>query len=185
MIKVIDNFLDPGYYNELEGLIESHTFQWGFMSDEEKCGIFSHGITNNGNIDSSHYNFLSPLLYSIASECQSPALSRARLDMTMLNPNSDTHEPHVDMFEKHIAVIFYIGDFDGGTEIYNETYSNQNWDVPDHPTLLKSVDAKPNRLLIFSGNQYHCGIANTKSRRRILLNANYTIMDNNEYDYNI
>jgi len=169
MIKVIDNFLNPGYYNELEDLVYSHKFEWGYQADLYG-GIFSHGITNNGQVDSKHINFFKAMLYDINAIAGGAGINRARFDMTM--KDSKTHWPHVDQFNPHIASVFYVGEFDGGTEVYEERYSSSDKNMPEEFTLDMVVDPIPNRLVFFDGNIYHSGVAPLKSERRIILNTN-------------
>jgi hypothetical protein len=179
MIKVIDNFLKPGYYNELEGMLYSHLFEWGYQSDKYG-GIFSHGITDNGRVDSSHAQFLHPMLLDINDAAGGAGVVKARFDMTM--QNSGTHGPHVDQFNPHIAGVMYFGEFDGGTEIYNEK-DDGGGDMPSEFNIDQSIEAKGNRLILFSGNTYHSGVKPVVSDRRIILNVNMILPEQSKFYY--
>ena len=83
--------------------------------------------------------------------------------MTLYNPDGYRHEVHTDLPDhmKNITTIFYVNDSDGDTLIYNDT---------GH--LLKAVEPRQNRLLVFDGSLPHTGHSPSNHKSRVLINTN-------------
>jgi hypothetical protein len=107
---------------------------------------------------------------------------RSRFDM-VTNTNRDLqHGVHVD-FDKietrNVSAVFYLNDSDGDTIIYNERQKYDGEPVPDTLTIKKRISPKSNRLVLFSGNYWHTGESPRQNNRRVILNSNYSLNDNN------
>ena len=189
MIKVIDDFLNPGYYNELEAFVLSGAMQWHFLPNisgsygqgyDEKKGNFGyfHELSTRNEVKSEYFDFFKPLLLSINNTAGGSGWLRSRLDMTTYTGEPILHDPHLDFDEfkdANISCVFYIGDSDGDTVIYNERKENPDQLRPREFTIKETVSPKANRLVLFTGNYWHTGHSPANHDRRVILNSNYSI----------
>jgi hypothetical protein len=180
MIRVIDNFLTLGYYNEVEELMLGNEFPWYFQSDitNAKKGTagFTHAVVRDGVKCSETTDFLLPLALQIREEVGASKIFRLRGDMVL--PTKGTHAPHLDYKLPHIAAILYIGESNGDTIIYNETASEGNYEMPSSLTEHTRVTPEKNRLVLFSGDHWHTGGSpSTNYKRRVILNSNYILRE--------
>ena len=188
MIKVIDNFVNASYYDVMESNILSTGFPWGFHSSVTNADIkdtssnmfgFTHMIFDAGKPSSQSYQFLLPMFLMAKEETDGKILIRARGDMTVFSDEQVTYEPHIDMarHKDHVNMIFYVGDSDGDTIIYKETFLPVMYDtyLPELPkklTEMQRVTPKANRLVIFNGDHWHTGQSPKEHSRRVLINFN-------------
>ena len=104
MIRVIDDFINAGYYEAIEtGVLTNFLWSWNSAISGGTSNLFgfSHELFDSG-------------------QTTAKILLRARADMTVNSGERITYEPHIDMMKhkEHINMIFYIGDSDGDTIIY-------------------------------------------------------------------
>ena len=136
MIRVIDDFIHPSYYNAIENnVLQNFVWKWSSSisggnvsidnADSSRLFGFSHLIFDAGKSSSQFYEFLLPFFIQAQSETDAKDFLRARGDMTVISGEQVTYQPHIDMpsHKDHINMIFYIGDSDGDTIIYKEKYS--------------------------------------------------------------
>ena len=136
MIRVIDDFIHPSYYNAIENnVLQNFVWKWSSSisggnvsidnADSSRLFGFSHLIFDAGKSSSQFYEFLLPFFIQAQSETDAKDFLRARGDMTVISGDQVTYQPHIDMpnHKNHINMIFYIGDSDGDTIIYKEKYS--------------------------------------------------------------
>ena len=186
MIKVIDNFVNPAYYEAIEDcLLYKCPWFWtpsitdGELKDEAATVFgFSHRIFN-GKQESQFYHFLLPMFLQAKEEINAEAFLRARADMTVITLEQVTYEPHIDIPKTygHINMIFYIGSSDGDTIIYKEKFlAKEPYIEPKLPKTLteeQRVTPKANRVVIFSGEHWHTGQSPKEHSRRVLINSNF------------
>ena len=67
--------------------------------------------------------------------------------------------------------IFYLTECNAPTIIYNEKSNDAT--IPNDLTILKQVESKENRVVVFKGDQIHSGMFATDVSRRILINTNF------------
>jgi hypothetical protein len=185
MIKIIDNFLPIGYYNHLESLILSPEFDWHILDnitnesgDEYSKTGFTHEILMFNESRSKHLDFIKPFLMTIDGMIGGEGPLRCRADM-LININQEVlHTPHIDIpssESNYVTAIFYIGDSDGETVIYNERRKKINASIPDNLTIQRTVEPKANRLVLFAGDTWHTGHSPTQHPKRVLLNSNFQV----------
>ena len=200
MIKVIDDFVNPAYSKGIESAILGENFPWIWCSNisdqtakSSKTSFgFTHKLVNETNSQpvSDFYQFLLPMFLQALELTNASGVIRARGDMTVFSGKQITYEPHIDMQEKNISVIFYVNDSDGDTIIYKEKYQSEGASLsdPSYTSLGKPPNIKPvipktlteeervtpkaNRLLLFNGEHWHTGQSPTKHSRRVLINFN-------------
>ena len=83
--------------------------------------------------------------------------------------------PHTDKGDTppdHWTMIYYVNDSDGDTLIFNETAQNR---PVKNFTLKQKATPKKGRVVIFSGNTFHCGTTPITSKFRIVANLNFYV----------
>ncbi len=188
MIKVVDNFLSPSYFNLIEKVCLTD-LDWTYTDnitddsvvDKNQFG-FSYPIYNlDGHINCPFTLILSGFLHIALDYVKAEKILRSRCDMTTHNPNKVLHIPHVDFedpYVPNITTIFYITDNkDCETVIFNrklkEGEDKSSIDF-SKTRILKKVNPKRNRLVIFDGDYLHTGHSPTKENRRVLINTNFS-----------
>ena len=189
MIKIIDNFLSQSYFNKIEDVTTSSTFEWfstNNITDGELPQLshigFSHPICYNNDFTGSGFSFLlSGFLYQTMDLIERKNIIRSRFDMTVYNPNKIMYLPHVDIEEPYIpniTTILYITDnLDCETVIFDKKIfkkeDKKNLDTAKLK-VLKKVQPKRNRLVIFDGSYLHTGHSPIYENKRILINSNFS-----------
>lgn len=179
--KIIDNFLNKTYFNELQEELTKDNFPWYYNknithNNDEKNKVFqnygfTHWFVHEENVltDSQIAQFVRPLTSQILDVVDCNKTLRVRADMVMWSPTNFLHDAHQDFVFPHKACVFYINESDGDTVFYNVAKNNYN----ENSKIVKKVSPKPNRLVIFDGELMHSGHSPTKHKRRILINSNY------------
>jgi hypothetical protein len=186
-VTVIDNFLPEYYYKAIESRVLSIQFPWNFVEnissvDGPKLGYegLSHPVySDKRGVQSEEHSFILPFALQVQSLLNSSKILRVRLDSVLFSKDIITYEPHTDLCGlKHMSSIFYIGNSDGDTIIYNETQFKEcgkNYPLEESLTEYIRVKPKPNRLVLFKGEHLHTGENPSKHSRRVLINSNYLI----------
>ena len=164
MIEIIDDFLTPTYFKQARDMVESHQFPWSFNNKLSNTDVDELGgigfqcslIENTRRMDCYEQVFLSPALFQIQDKVGKGNIDKARLDMTIYNPENYRHPLHVDYLgdEEAISSILYLNESDGNTIIGDE-----------------EVEHKSNRLILFDSKIKHTGHSPSKHKQRVLLNA--------------
>jgi len=197
--KIIDNFLDPDYYqlivSHFLGDVDIPNVQWNYERDmsgnkhsvikkytgkEEPVGIsyqgFSHPVWQANHQYSPYYRVLLPMIEKIRRLLENTYCYRIMAYMTLQTESKRNFGHHVDMpGTKHNSAIFYLNDSDGDTCLYNEENPLDNVEevIPKSLTLAERVQPKANRLLCFEGNYWHSSYSPVVSPRRIIFNMNF------------
>ena len=209
MIRVIDDFVNTGYYKAIEDGVLGN-FEWSCITEvvsdnpDETASSFelSHFLFDAGKSLSRFSDFLLPMFLQAKEETSAKVLLRSRADMTINTGKQVTHPPHIDMprYKDHINMVFYIGDSDGDTIIYKEKFfpeilldelPNDQWLsipqgdlaelVPTTLTVEQRVAPKANRLVIFNGEHWHTSQSPKNHVQRVILNINF---GNSDYRMN-
>jgi len=159
MLKVIDNFLDPEYFNELKEFISSDNFPWYYnncitdKNDPKNYFYFTHVFYSPDAFqNSNHFSIWKKFLKKI--NCK--ALIRIKAGMYVNVDKKRKHETHVDYDFPHKGCLFYINDNNGETHFEN-----------------KKVKPKENRVVFFDPHKPHASSLCTDQKRRIVINFNY------------
>ena len=172
--KVIDNFLDEEYFNELKAIFiggEKDTEKrvpWFYFKDisyskddkrwkleeEDDISFFmTHLIYDKNMPISSLYDDLIPLLEKLKASC----LMRIK---TNLYPNTHKlreHVPHTDYAFPHSGALLSLNTCDGYTKLKDGT----------------KIDSVANRVLLFDPGIEHCSTSTTNVPARFNININY------------
>ena len=165
MIKVLDNFLTEDDFKPIQEKILGSKFEWCYNSSiaNQKEGLnqfqFIHDFftTRNPYLDrpiSKYHNLIRPILFKL----QPMHVLRVKAN---LRPRTSEHvysDMHIDLDMNQLTAIFYFNTSNGWTEF---------------EACGTKIESIANRLLIFSGDKYHCGTSCTDKHSRVVLNINY------------
>lgn len=163
--KVIKNFLDPIFFENLKRLIIEDDFPWFkrerqvFTKKKLELGYFTHSFFNNQNSTSAYYiDYILPILNKL--NAISVIQVRANLTPSVFYLNNRGSAFHCDYDTKNKTAILYLNTCDGGTDIKinNETIF---------------IEAEENKILIFDSNVKHRGVVSNNSDFRYIINFNY------------
>jgi hypothetical protein len=70
--------------------------------------------------------------------------------------------PHVDLFEPHLVVLYYVIDSDGDTFIYEKNTTDK---------IIERISPEKGKLVIFDGDYYHSSSPPEKNNVRIVINS--------------
>ena len=182
--EIIDNFLDPGYYNLITSVFlgTEAGVKWHYQDDMSghddgvKSQGFSHSVWYDNAQDSEYYPILLPMIERIKYMLGNNYCYRLVSFMTLQTGNKREFAHHVDMPGiKHNSVIYYLNDSDGDTCLYKEEKPLDSMERPslDSLTLAERVQPKANRLLLFQGNHWHSSESPVVSPRRVIFNMNF------------
>ena len=179
-MKIIDNFLEPYYFDYLSDCVNNQSFQWKYQKnvstfsqgDDGWLHGLSHGLYDpqyGMDFQTEKSEIWIPVILKIEQDLigSKASLLRARLDMTVKSPPGTIHTPHQDLKQPHWTTIFYLNDADGDTVIYNETERSDNYTIKD------IITPKKNRIICFDGSHFHTGHSPSKCSNRILMNSNF------------
>ena len=195
MYKVIDNFLPNIYANILEEMVKSEV-AWNCL--QNKTGVteensknlkyyktpgadysglqygFTHSALDKLGNRSIFFEKILPMLYFVEEKAniEVKEISRIRLGLSVSTGKEVQHYPHVDEYEPHYVLLYYVNDSDGDTFMLNEMY--QEGVNPKDFTVKERVTPKKNRAVIFDGLRYHHSSNPVNNSLRFVVNINFT-----------
>lgn len=184
-MEVIDNFLSPSYFKELESVITDSSFMWASatnITDSADTNIqgvgFSRAIYKENSFVNNPFSFIcAGLLFQILDTVNCKRILRSRVDMTTYQAQKFLHKPHIDIQDPYIpniTTIFYItNNVESETIIYDKKVKSSEGIDADNLTILKKVAPRKNRLIYFDGDFLHTGHSPIHENRRILINSNF------------
>lgn len=187
-ILVIDNFIPIEQQEQIKNLLYGMYFPWYFIQDvslignEQRRFAASHWFVSNGDIISQEWNTVKSLAVSGAMIYGYPfnGIENARTFLQYpLNPNvlgnGEIDKFHVDMtYKKHLVVLYYVNDSDGNTVITDKKHQLGEPElngVFDEYKIIKSIEPKQGRAVIFDGFYYHTA-EQPQSNMRCVINFN-------------
>ena len=87
---------------------------------------------------------------------------KANLQVQQQRQENQYNTMHVDGYEAHLVLIYYVNDSDGHTIIFDSDKQIKERIVP-----------KRGRCLLFSGNQLHSGQPPLTNKTRVVINYNF------------
>ena len=91
-------------------------------------------------------------------------LLRIRAVMNIKNQTGE-YIPHTDLDAPHFTMLYYVNDSDGPTKFYDHKDGE----------VIKMVDPKKGRAVLFTGDTYHASSSPRHHSNRIVLNYNFLI----------
>ena len=190
MIKIFDNFISDSYQKEIEDNLNQNTFPW-YLNDSILVGYdydtleekfkdenvsdtpgLTHTVYVDKQIKSPIYEKIKPMLYILEQQTNLKLtdIIRIRIRRTLQYPNHTLGKycpPHCDL---NTNEIYYVDDTDGDTVIFDKTYNGKVYMNEANVKILKRINPKRGRLLMFDGKYYHSGNAPTSYVKRTVIN---------------
>ena len=178
MIKILDNIIPKKEQNLIKNtLLDNAEFPWIFVNDvsiknnkhQTRPG-FKHIFRNYKLIESIlvntrkklkvDYDYFNEIL-EVRSFLQLPLEEKFR------GKGVDT--PHLDRYDPHLVILYYVNDSDGETVIYNYKSKDKD-DIPYFEDVkeLKRITPKQGRIVVFDGRYWHTAEQPTKNIRCII-----------------
>lgn len=85
--------------------------------------------------------------------------------------NTCCNEIHVDSFEDHKTLIYYINDSDGDTFLFDKLYDEGTSEY--NVKTIQRVSPKQGRIVCFNGRRFHAPSNPLFYNRRFILNINF------------
>ena len=172
-ILLFDDIIDLEYQEKIKKILlsdhqyEGYEFPWYFTQDvtshkdknSQKRAAFFHSYVKSGDddtmgtVDSVFHNLFVPLLDSVCSKIDKQNITiikgRSFLQLPINFRGEREDSPHVDIFDDHFVILYYVCDSDGDTIIYNEQVKSDNY------TVQKRITPKQGRVVLFDGSYYH------------------------------
>ena len=121
---VIDNIIEKNLQEKIKLTLLSDNFNWFFISDvthasenkQQRPG-FQHRFVVKEKINSDYHNLVLPIIENSCKHIQYDykkiiqGRSFLQLPLSLKNKKIDT--PHIDLFDKHLVILYYVTDADG------------------------------------------------------------------------
>lgn len=162
-LLVIDDFLEPNFFAELQDLLLGGNFPWFYCDNvvnpnQDHFQFCHHFYYEDGyGTRSDLFNFLLPTLQKIDPY----AIVRIKANLLTKTQNNIEHGFHTDVpYDKQNFVktaILYINSNNGYTKFRDGS----------------KIESVENRLLIFPSRLEHTGSTCTDEKTRVVINFNY------------
>ena len=159
--KIIDNFLDKSYLENLKRVIFSPETPWFFRESLTLTGkskdepFYNHCLYNEHESKSSLFKHMGEIL----NKLNIVAINEIRINS--MNSRKEQYECdwHVDRYFKCKTAILYLNTCNGYSILKTS---------PE--TKINTIE---NRMVIFNSEIEHKGVSATDTKRRLLINFNY------------
>ena len=182
-VIVIDNIISKELQETIKDTILGTNFNWFFISDvtnvknnkQQRPG-FQHEYVKNEQLNSDYHNLVLPIIENSCSKINFKyskiiqGRSFLQLPLSLKDDSIDT--PHIDLYEPHLVVLYYVLDSDGDTVIYKNKFKKKEA-LPFFEDLAeyKRVTPKQGRVVIFNGLHWHTS-CQPKDNVRCIINYN-------------
>ena len=159
-MQVIDNFISPFYFKELQSLILGSKFDWYYndfiTSKGDSTFQFTHMLYNH-KMDRPDRFFKS--LEHCFSGLKMKRIHRIKVNLRPRDVSNRRSGYHVDGLPCSTTAILYMN-------------TNNGWTDFKKGGRVKSV---ANRVVIFDSNLEHRGVSCTDEDKRVVINFNYEV----------
>ena len=203
MVQVFDDLLPPTLVDRIERTICNDQFQWFALNNISLGGQppkrefqFPEGYRylETAGMTKPFWSFgkwydpydmymMSRMIIDYVCEAkQIPMEQFIRSKANMLTPhpnqtyNNETcfHYPHIDFYNTHHVVVYYVNDSDGDTIIFNEKWNPSDDNGGVVPLTIKQrISPKRGRIVYFDGLHYHTSQNPINTSERVILNLNF------------
>lgn len=193
---IYKNILSTENYDRLYNIVTGVDFPWYFQPDiaffkfkghiQDPMAFSSFGFTHVvWDIDQGKVSELISLMGPIVENFQSQAkikinnFLRIKINLQVPvkgNSFEKYNGAHVDRFEPHQTLIYYVNDSDGDTVIFDKMYTeDEDFKTDSSISLPVKQRIKPvaNTLLHINGFQYHSSSNPIENDTRITINFNF------------
>ncbi len=169
-IHVFDNLLPKNYQDLIENaLLGEKNCNWLLLDDisyggENRLENANPGLVHPLKVDnqviSPLFNLFLPLVLVALEKinCQYNNTIMARSFLQFPQAISTANNIHVDLEIPHTVCLYYVNDSDGPTRLYKQGTTE----------VIRQVDPKKGRILIFDGKYYHSSSNPTVNKRCII-----------------
>jgi len=178
-ILIFDDIVDKKYQLEIIDKVLGKDFDWYFEKDisvadnnnQQRPGFSHYFHKKNGNI-SKYGNLSLPILNEACDKInfkrKNIIQGRSFLQLPMnVKDNHLVDSPHIDVYEKHLVILYYVLDSDGDTIIYSDKYESE---IPNFKELkeVKRIKPKQGRVVMFNGLHWHTACQPEKNVRCVI-----------------
>jgi hypothetical protein len=195
-IYTFDDIVNSKIQNELQTYVQNENLQWldvknitGVDYGNEK-NLFPAKVIDDEKMDENILKLINIIIDSSLLKINKKFLKKYRIKINKTIPHifdlKEEHKLlHVDKWEQHVTIIYYINDCDGDTLIFNDKNNKhlniiKQGKVKDNGLdfenfeLIKNISPKKGRVVMFDGNLWHYGKYPTKGERNVI-NINLVI----------
>ena len=184
--KVVDNFIPKFYQEELKNMVFNHEFPWFYIKDVTFGAYSKHTNTNpalthafkEDEVESKYFKLVENIGLEGIKQSQSTyskillARSFLQFPLAIAFKKQDVDYLHVDIYQPHLVVLYYVNDSDGDTILTDHAYNDIegpqfNLEAKNF-NVIASVAPKQGRALLFDGRYYHTGTQSNDSVRCII-----------------
>jgi hypothetical protein len=190
-IRVYDDLISKEQQDEIESLHTGPYFGWylantpgHYTVDPLESGslknhniavkdnvLLTHDFIIGGQIVSGYFDIIEKLFKNFVKSTNIKIEGfyriKSNLQLKSSTPNTEfCNTPHVDSWNDHTVVIYYVNDSDGDTRIFD----NVNGEYKP----IKIIEPKRGRFILFNGKYYHAGAHPDNHDKRIVINFNFT-----------
>ena len=193
---IVKNILSNNDYINLYDLVSSVHFPWYYQpniafrtlneSVQDPHVFPSHGFTHvvwdcdQGKV-SDVLQLVAPIVEGFQKQLNVKINNFLRIKINLQTPivgytNNHYNGPHIDRFDPHKTIIYYLNDSDGDTVIFDKKYDPANkltWDLTNLSVKEKVTPIANSLYFLDDGFTYHSGSNPINSSRRITININY------------
>ena len=201
MIQVYDNILPLALVDRIERTLTDENFHWFSLDDISLGGqkpkrefifpdgwnhVESPGMTKPFWRDDLWFDpydmyMMGRMIVDYFSDASGIPLNRfIRMKANMLTPNPNPksneksfHYPHIDFYNNHHVLVYYVNDSDGDTILFNEKWKPEDNGNLVPLTVKQTVTPKRGRIVYFDGLHYHTSQSPINSPERMILNINF------------
>jgi hypothetical protein len=201
MIKVYDDLLPPALVDRIEKTLTSDEFYWYALDNISLGGqqpkrefefpkgwdyVETSGMTKPFWRDDLWFDpydmyMMSRMVVDYFSDASGIPLNRLiRVKGNLLTPNPNPssneksiHYPHIDFYNDHHVLVYYVNDSDGDTILFNEKWKPEDNGNLVPLTVKQTITPKRGRIAYFNGLHYHTSQSPNKSSERIIININF------------
>tara|TARA_B110000503_G_scaffold140356_1_gene231031 strand:- start:150 stop:731 length:582 start_codon:yes stop_codon:yes gene_type:complete len=193
MIEVYDDILNTTEKDYIESFLTDNKFQWLLSTTSNHYSVESADTLKDGNENTREFVLLAHVFYlnkiinspnylisdfvfsKFLERTQQPfnELLRAKANLQIKTHITDRKihsTPHIDFKESHKVLLYYVNDTDGNTVIFDRKRN----DAKTRYNIVKEVEPKKGRFLLFDGDQYHAAKFPIDNDLRININYNFT-----------
>jgi len=159
MIKQIKNVIAKEQAIKIKEDFTSNNFPWyltkGVVYKKDKNYQFTHNFYQNYLLKSNYVDLINPIINVINPS----AIIRIKANLIVKNNKIIEHALHkdIDYAKNYKTAIYYVNTNNGYTKFKNG----------------KKIYSEENKLIVFDGNNEHCGTTCYDEDYRIVINFNY------------
>jgi len=192
---IIENILSKEQYNNLFNLVSGVEFPWYYQPDIAFRGDhspdpnafpssgFTHIIwdADHGKV-SEAIEVVEPIVANFQALSNTKINNFLRIKINLQTPiigyTEDKHNgAHIDRFDPHKTIIYYLNDSDGDSVIFDKAYDplkESTWPPNVDLKIKEKITPVANSLCYLeNGFTYHSGSNPINSPRRITININF------------